>query len=232
MKLRKSYYSCIATAGLLLVLGILNQFHLTPEDAADYHKAVRDAVNGIPLQVGPWQGRDEEVVQEAVEILRPNVIFSRRYIHEETGESVSLLVVHCKDARDLLSHYPPICYPSQGWDILWSYQPVKKLFEKQEKRADWAVYPMTHRSNPSRQVTQIAYHRMYLPNGEVTTDMDRVHDFAGNYLVRHYGAAQVQIILNEGLRAPEAEAYKPLLDALAPFEAAIASQQDRFSSED
>ena len=56
----------------------------------------------------------DEVPPEAQELLRPNAIFSRRF--QRPGEiGVHVLVVHCSDARDMIGHYPPICYPSSGW---------------------------------------------------------------------------------------------------------------------
>mgnify|MGYP007071125856 CR=1 FL=1 len=30
-------------------------------------------------------------------------------------EQVNVAVVQCRDARDMGGHYPPICYPGQGW---------------------------------------------------------------------------------------------------------------------
>ena len=31
--------------------------------------------------------------------------------------NVSLLLVQVRDARDILGHYPPVCYPAQGWRV-------------------------------------------------------------------------------------------------------------------
>ena len=226
MKMHKSYYGCAVTAVLLAVLMGLNQTHLTPGDAAGYHEHVRKTVLAIPHQLGPWKGKDQEVVKEAVELLRPNVMLSRTYTHEETGESVTLLIVQCKDARDLLAHYPPICYPNAGWKIEKKYKPVNKLFNHREKKNNWAVYPMYHKSSQANEVSQIVYQKMPLPNGTVTKDMGEVRAFAGNYLVRHFGASQVQIIVQESLRGTTKASIDPILDAIEPFLEAVVTDTD------
>jgi len=25
------------------------------------------------------------------------------------------MIVHCGDVRDMIGHYPPVCYPANGW---------------------------------------------------------------------------------------------------------------------
>lgn len=222
--IRHPLAGCILGIGLLAVLLGLNQTHLTPEDAADYHANVRQAVLDIPLRVGPWRGKDQEIVPAAVELLRPNVILSRQYTHRDTGESVTLLIVHCRDARDLLGHYPPVCYPGQGWRIVEGYNPVNKLFSSNKNADDWRCYPMTHGSVQTGDVIQMVYHKMLLPDGTATTDMDRVQAIAGDYEVRHYGAAQVQVIVNESLKDKSEIEIQPLLDALEPAIAAISDR--------
>src|SRR5690606_14514284 len=67
-----------------------------------------------PYAIGDWRGEDEEVIQAARKLLRPNGMVQRRYV-QPGGGGFGLLVVHCKDVRDMEGHYPPICYPSQGW---------------------------------------------------------------------------------------------------------------------
>jgi hypothetical protein len=210
----------IAAVFLLVLLG-LNQTHLSPEDAEDYHRAIRDAVNAIPHQIGPWEGADEEVTPAAIELLRPNIIMARRYTHQDTGQVVSLLIVHCKDARDLMGHYPPVCYPAQGWRVVESYEPVNRIFENEAERTGWALYPFTHGSTSDGRVKMMVYNKMLLPNGSATTRMDVVHTVAGDFQRRHYGAAALQIIVNEGFMPKGEASMELLLRALSPLRQAV-----------
>ena len=69
----------------------------------------------VPYKLGSWAGSDVESPPSAIQMLKPNVVVSRYYENTETGEAVSLLLTHCKDARNLVGDYPPVCYPSSGY---------------------------------------------------------------------------------------------------------------------
>jgi hypothetical protein len=217
----KTYAGGIVAAIMLCVLLGLNQTHLSPDDAEDYHANVREVVSAIPRSLGPWEGVDEEATPAAIELLRPNILLTRRYTHRVTGDVVSLLLVHCKDARDLMGHYPPVCYPSQGWRVVEDYQPRNRLFEDHPARADWALYPFTHGSSQNAAVDMMVYNKMLLPDGSSATQMSDVQKVAGNYQRRHYGAATVQLIVHEGHRSEAEASIQPLIDALAPVREAV-----------
>ena len=86
----------------------------TPEDTEPFHARVRAAVEGLPTKIGDWEGRDIPTSKEVVRLLNPNVVYQKRFTHGRTGEVVHVLLVHCRDARDIYGHYPPRCYPAQG----------------------------------------------------------------------------------------------------------------------
>ena len=73
------------------------------------------AGHAVPYKLGNWVGSDVESPPSAIQMLKPNVVVSRYYENTETGEALSLLLTHCKDARNLVGHYPPVCYPSSGY---------------------------------------------------------------------------------------------------------------------
>src|SRR5688572_8658902 len=100
---------------LLALLGDRALLRMAPAETEPYHAAVRAAVAAIPQVSGNWVGKDVPVPDAAVQMLHPNVIFSRRYQNLSTNETVAVLLVHVRDARDVLGHYPPVCYPGQGW---------------------------------------------------------------------------------------------------------------------
>src|SRR2546423_7112207 len=92
-----------------------------PEDAEPYHARVRKAAEDLPIRIGEWavlNPNDKgDVPKEAVTLLRPNVIFCRKYTNMSSGRTVTFLLVQCGDARDLVGHYPPVCYGNQGWTL-------------------------------------------------------------------------------------------------------------------
>lgn len=83
----------------------------------EYLLGVRLAVEDLPMQIDGYFGVDRPVQEAAQELLRPNKLLQREYTHPITQNSFSILIVHCADVRDMMGHYPPVCYPSNGWDV-------------------------------------------------------------------------------------------------------------------
>ena len=90
-------------------------FRTVPANTEPYHMRIRDAADKSPDRIGDWIGQSIETPPSAIKLLRPNVIISKYYLNYVTGQWASVLIVDCSDARDLIGHYPPNCYPSQGW---------------------------------------------------------------------------------------------------------------------
>ena len=104
-----------AALGICALVGWQARALPDPAGAEKFHASVRAVVEKLPEKSGSWTSRDLPVLQAAVELLRPNVLHQRRWVDTRTGEMVTVLVVHCGDTRDLLGHYPPVCYVGQGW---------------------------------------------------------------------------------------------------------------------
>lgn len=176
---------------LLTALGAVSLTRPGPADAEPYHQHVREAAETIPYQFGDWVGTPVEAPRQAVELLKPNAMVSRKYEHRETGESVEFLLVHCRDARDMSGHYPPNCYRAHGWD------------QESVRPANWRV----NGTDISGMQYQFSYHRplhgtshiiidnfMIMPDGRFLRDMDGVRHAAADYTSHFYGAAQIQLL--------------------------------------
>ena len=89
-----------------------------------YHARCRAAVAAIPSGVGHWLGRDVPLPQPALDLLVPNALRHVRYTDFSPAalvgpdRRVSLILVQCKLAKDMLGHYPPRCYPAHGARLL------------------------------------------------------------------------------------------------------------------
>ena len=162
----------------------------TAEDADAYHAKVAAVINAIPYQIDDWVGIDEPPPREAISLLRPNTIFSRRYENFVTGERVSVVLVHCRDARDLAGHYPPICYPAHGWTQVQATAATRPL---DDRRLELMSYKFT-RDRTAGRSQMLVDNFLILPDGRIVSDMREVRRAAGNYARRIYGAAQVQVV--------------------------------------
>lgn len=207
---RLKYLPTILALGVLGGLMAETLARPKPKDAEPYHRAVRAAVEGMAKVIGDWEGSDGEPTGAAVALLRPNVILERHYVNRRTGRAVNFLLVHCKDARDMAGHYPPNCYPGQGWEL-------KKAeaagWEIKGQRIEGKEYEFV-RTEMSQPIVLVVYNLMILPNGALVGDMDEVRKAAADYLRQFFGAAQIQVVMDGSIPADERqEIFRELIGA-------------------
>ncbi|HYO11379.1 MAG TPA: hypothetical protein VER17_20610 [Tepidisphaeraceae bacterium] len=188
----------LLSVGLLAGIVAEQRTHLKPQDVEPYHARAAAAIGEIPYIMGTWTGEDKKVPLAAQKLLRPNVILSRAYVDSSPSQashvarSASLLVVQCRDSRDMVGHYPPICYRAQG----------KTQDEKYSGPRDWQVGGKTI-SGYEYQFTEVwhgqtfrttVYNFLIVPGRGIVRDMKGVEEAAEDYQQRHYGAAQFQVV--------------------------------------
>lgn len=168
--------------------------HIKPDDVEPFHARARETIASYPIRVGDWVGVDAPQPDAAVKLLRPNQILSRSYRSTSEADhfaSVNLLLVQCKDSRDMLGHYPPVCYPAHGYT------------EKRREPFDWQVgtlqiggmeYEFEQRS-AQQTYRMVIYNFLIVPGRGVVRDNDAVMRAAEDYQERYYGAAQFQMVM-------------------------------------
>src|SRR5688500_20314095 len=113
----------LLSLGLLAGIFAEQRTHLKPADAEPYHARARAAVDQVPYFIGTWTGQDDEIPVAAQKLLRPNAILMRTFVDSSPGDyrskyrSASLPIVECREARDMVGHYPPICYRPHGREM-------------------------------------------------------------------------------------------------------------------
>lgn len=104
------------TAVVLVSMILIGGFNADPPPGLERYVArIKAAVEAIPYRIGNAVGVDEPPSSGVATVLRPDAVLERRYTDIASGDSFGLTIVHCTDARDLLGHYPPVCYPAGGW---------------------------------------------------------------------------------------------------------------------
>lgn len=188
-------------------------FHAPTGDADAYHARVLAASGSIPVRVGDFMGRDERILPAAVQLLKPNVIFNRRYDNRDARISATLLLVQCRDARDILGHFPPICYPAHGW------------VQEESLPRDWRVAGMSIEgteyifaaNSPTKSGRIAIKNFMVLPAGGTARDMSGVNAAASDSRRKLFGAAQVQVVMDAEISPANREAtFSQLIEAVAP----------------
>jgi hypothetical protein len=210
------YASAVTTAVLLAgAMGYRAKFQAPPDDAEPYHRRVHQAADALPLRIGPWFGTEMKMTSGAVEILNPNVAVSRVYRNVQNGQSVSLLLVQCPDTRDILGHYPPVCYVVHGWTMLTD-PPVAREIPAAGRTLHASEYEFSRmRLDQTAHINVLDV--MLLPDGRSCSDMETLERDARDYRVRFFGAAQIQIECDAGMDAEKRQGiYETFLDACKP----------------
>jgi hypothetical protein len=200
----KSTLAIFASPVLCLALlgGIVaeDRTHLKPGDVESYHRHAKEVLEAWPKQLadGQWVTEDDRTLPPAAEqLLHPNVEIDRLYVNRDLWingrpAAASLLIVQCKDSRDMLGHYPPVCYPAHG---------MTKVSEQQR---DWAVgdttipgteYVFLHDDGQSKYRTAV-YNFMIVPGLGIVRDMNGIAKAAADYQRRYFGAAQFQVTMD------------------------------------
>lgn len=110
MKIRKSY------AAVLLFLGVLAFFRLTPPSMSSIHAPMSPFLKSFPQQIGNWAGKELVPDERTLEILETRNVLSREYT-EPSGARINLLLVSSdKDRR--VAHPPEVCYLGSNFNIV------------------------------------------------------------------------------------------------------------------
>jgi len=202
--------------GVLMVAAGANRWqHTVPSDVSEFQAGVRHAWDNAPKLVGDWIGSDVALPPAAIKLLRPNAALNRSYRNLITGEEVSILAVQCTDARDMEGHYPPNCYPGNGWNL---ESQAPQDFGGGVIKA--TSYNFT-RATPVGNATQWVAGTFNLQGGVSARNMKEMRLRAREGGRRYYGVAQFQVVIagavDEKRRTEIAEqffkAFAPLLEA-------------------
>ena len=198
-QLQRWVLAAVLLATLAIAKGAL--FRL-PAQADAYHRRILSVAAASPSHFGSWVSLEAPVPEAAITMLRPNLTISRKFTNFATGEEATLLLVQCKDARDLFGHYPPICYVANGFRAVDSSLRDWNLDGLSIKGM---VYTFT--STRAEDLTSmVIYDFMILPNGTTCRDMDGVYASARDPRRRMLGAAQMQVLVSATLPQEQRDA--------------------------
>jgi len=216
-------YATAPALSLALLAGVTAELLSRPRaaDADGYHQKIRLAVAMIPTRVGSWIGTDMPVPREAQNLLHPNALLHRSYVNIQTRQHFSFLLVQCRDARDMVGHYPPVCYPNQGWTAAATQRVTVPLGDQ--------VVPVTEydfRMDQFGTTSQlVVYNFMALPDASLVPDIEQVNRAAADYTQHFFGAAQLQFVFDAN-----AETRPQRLAIIAEFLTALQEALDAIGS--
>lgn len=178
--------ACLAVLALLAIAGAP-----TIDDAGTGDRA-RRAVEGVPYRIGAWTGTDIPVPPAAVEMLRPDAVLARRY-RDAHGRALDLLLVHCRDTRDMVGHYPPACYPAHGWHPDPPAD-APALVVVGGRTVAARLYRFRRIGDFGSEERLTILNAFVLPDGRTTAELAELRTLAGRYEVSVRGVGQVQVV--------------------------------------
>jgi hypothetical protein len=199
-------------AGIIAGIVVEKSTHVKPQDAAPYHAAAAEAINKMGYTIGDpgngiWVGEDTPQPQAAVQLLRPNVILSRRYSDTSSsgrgryGNRVcNVLIVQCGNSRDMVGHYPENCYPAIGEPMVGKTPRDWKIGDRVITGTEYTFERFSSRGRPVR---RCVYSFLVVPGVGIVRDIKGVNKAAENYQRRHFGAAQFQFVMDADLSLEE-----------------------------
>jgi len=195
-------------ASPLLCLGLLGGIvaedrpHLKPSDVEPYHARARKVIEAWPEVIadkdGTWHtSNNERLPDSAEQLLHPNCFISRGYTNDTIRQKgqfaqASLLIVQCKDSRDMAGHFPPNCYPAAGQPQIGTAALFKMHFPGFD--VEGTEYLFLRKSLPISR--QCVYDFFIVPGQGSQPDMNTLQAAAKDYQRRYYGAAQFQVVMD------------------------------------
>jgi hypothetical protein len=106
----------LLVVGLLGVTGWLHGRWTDRWGASGDVAAAADALPGVPMVIGEWEGRDitREESEVVVRSTSPQIV--RRYVHRSTGAACGLLVTCGRPSSMIIEHNPKECYKLLGYE--------------------------------------------------------------------------------------------------------------------
>jgi len=181
-----------AAAGVLAAMVWLGGFDARrSEGATAYHASVRKVVAEVPYQIGGAFGVDQAVSPGAERLLKPNAMIQRRFSDPATGTGFGLMLIHCGDVRDLLDHYPPVCYPANGWTARGA---ANLEFQAGDIPIAARLYVFTRKTEHSEVGTRVLSFFVLPGKGRgVVNNMEAVEAAARSTAAAAMGAAHIMI---------------------------------------
>ena len=214
--------SLVVLAGMSRALPNRSQF----DPQAQIRQAeVAAAVQEVPRLIGSWVGEDEQVSPQAQELLRPNSLLSRTY-RRPGAPRIHVLLVHCSDARDMIGHYPPVCYPSSGWIAVPPEGPDTDAISFAGGAFPVRVYRFRRLRDQGRDEQIRIFSAFVLPDGTITHLIDDVNQQSQRLAVSVQGVAQLQVVTSGRVdRAEAVEAASEVLGGMGDLFDALRIQK-------
>lgn len=204
--LRSLILGPLLCTGVLVAMSFENRTYRSEADFEPYHTRASAAVESIPYIIAPWYGKEAPLRDEEKALLKPNAYRcinftdTRASALADPSRLVALMVAQTRRANDMDGHYPPVCYPAQGYSLV-NNDGTPRDWKVADKVIQGMEYQFERRSGGRLERTTV-YNFMILPQQGIRRDMKAITASAEDYQQRYYGAAQFQVVFVLSLAEP------------------------------
>lgn len=220
---RRGIQTTLATLALLAGMALHLGLRSSNTASDEYHRRVAAAIDAVPHRVADFVSQEAPPPTPAVRLMRPNRVLFRRYTGPPGPRAVELLIVHSRDARDMIGHHPPVSYPARGWSAT---REEPKMYTVGGMRIPATRYRF-EMSAPTFTRTVDIVSVLIRPDGAFPRDVEALRRGEAGAAAHDRGAAQVQLVFRESLPEPQRrELVEQFLAACVPVFESIRSRTD------
>ncbi len=128
----------VAAVAALVSAGVVEGIWSNRWGASEDSRVAAARLGGVPLNVGPWRGKDLEIDAKVLRVAEAQGNVSRVYTNEKTGESVTVLLL-CGPSGPIASHTPDVCYAGTGYEMKGSPRRNTLTFDGSEPSTYWSA---------------------------------------------------------------------------------------------
>jgi len=158
------------------------------------------ALAELPLELGPWEGRDRPLAEALIRAADVDDYLYRQYTRPRDRSEVALWVAFGVRARDLAPHRPGVCYPAAGWGLRKHDAVTLENVAAEALVVQYYDFESPHLDG--RPVTVLNY---YVVDGRALSDIGELRAVAWRGGVNLQYVAQVQVTARSGTGPAEAE---------------------------
>jgi hypothetical protein len=165
-------------------------------------------LNDLPKVLGSWQaieGLDTQLDPEVARIAGSSDHVIRTYVHEKSGEKVSVLVLYGL-ANSVFAHTPEVCFPAAGYRAVATPAPADHQFSTADSASpvSYRTAFFTKNVGGIDQYEEVLH--AFLHNGQWLPDV------ASRWKLFRYHPGMFKILLQR--RVPGTSTEKPLTESL------------------
>lgn len=184
-------------------------------------------LNKIPLDIGPWRGKDVPVPPNIQRVAGNDDFINRLYINESNKEWANVYVAYTARPRSMLGHRPQVCYPAGGW--VHDNSKEAKVVSKLGTEIPCLIHNF---HTPAPQYEQRVVLNFYIVNGRLTSDESvfsglgwRTPNIAGDP-ARYAAQVQISSVLESSVLTAAADTTDLLLDYLPDKTGQVRAKQN------